>query len=227
MRNMLLASAALIAMVGQAEAQDAGYNWSGFYVGAQVGYGWSHADFSGSPAIPSGDHDENGFVGGVHVGHDWQAGSFVYGVLADVDYVNVDEFNLNGVTAAQPPFGGKEEDYAYDVDWLATARVRAGFLPTDRILVYGTGGLAVAGIETSGRRETLGRPFTDEGSDVEIGGVIGAGVEFALAKNWSVKTEYLHYDFNTATIDVGLPDNPRFDPSMDTVKVGFSFRFGS
>ena len=36
MKNMLLASAAIVAMVGQAEAQEAGYTWSGFYVGAQV-----------------------------------------------------------------------------------------------------------------------------------------------------------------------------------------------
>lgn len=221
MRNALLASAALVAMVGHAEAQDSGYNWSGFYVGAQAGYGWSSADFSGTIAVPEGDHHEDGFVGGIFVGHDWQAGKFVWGALADLDYVDVDQLALSGSS-----FDGKDENYTYDVDWLATARVRAGFLPTDRLLVYGTGGLAATHVKTTGFQEGFITDDAFENSSTEIGGVVGLGAEFALARSWTVKAEYLHYDFNSVGISPGTA-SPTFDPSLDTVKLGFSFRFGS
>jgi outer membrane immunogenic protein len=227
MKSTLLASVALIAMIGQAEAQDAGYNWSGFYVGAQAGYGWSSADFSGTSAVPEGDHHEDGFVAGVYVGHDWQQGNWVFGALADLDYIDVDQLQLQGFTPEFPPFGGKEENYTYDIDWMATARVRAGYLPTERLLIYGTGGLALAHVEASGFQEGAIIFPDDEfqNSGVEIGGVIGLGAEFALTRNWSLKTEYLHYDFNTLVADPA-EGGPSFDPSLDTVKVGVSFRFG-
>jgi outer membrane immunogenic protein len=209
-------------MIGQAEGQDAGYNWSGFYVGAQAGYGWSTADFSGTSAVPKGDHHEDGFVGGVYVGHDWQQGNWVFGALADLDYIDVDQLELHGTA----PFTGKEEDYTYDIDWLATARVRAGYLPTERLLVYGTGGLALAHVQTSGFQEGFLSGNSASDSSVEVGGVIGLGAELAVTRNWSVKTEYLHYDFNSANIFPSGEGSPSFDPSLDTVKVGISFRFG-
>jgi len=220
MRNILLCSAALALTVSAAEAQDGGYNWSGFYAGVQAGYGRLQSDFSGTNAIPSGQESEDGFVGGVYVGHDWQSGNFVFGALADLDYLDTDNIGLEGI------FNGKDEAYNYDVDWMATARVRAGFLPMDNILVYGTGGLAMARVETSGSRETFGPTFSFDDSEVEIGGAIGAGVEVALTPKWSIKTEYLHYEFNDSEIDVGLGDNPTFNPSADTVKVGLTFRLG-
>jgi outer membrane immunogenic protein len=219
MKSTLLASVALIAMIGQAEAQDAGYSWSGFYVGAQAGYGWSSTDFSGTSAVPEGDHHEDGFVAGVYVGHDWQQGNWVFGALADLDYIDVDQLELDG------SFDGKDENYAYDIDWLATARVRAGFLATDKLLVYGTGGLALAHVQTSGFQEGFLSDNSASDSSVEVGGVIGLGAEFAVTQNWSVKTEYLHYDFNRANV-FSTEGGPGFDPSVDTVKVGLSFRFG-
>jgi outer membrane immunogenic protein len=223
MKNILLASVALFSMIGQAEAQEAGYNWSGFYVGAQAGYGWSSAEFSGTSAVPQGDHEEDGFVGGIYVGRDWQQGRWVFGVLADVDYIDVDQIELSGFR--DTIFGPKAENYQYDIDWLATARVRAGFLPTDRLLVYGTGGLAATHVSASGFQD--GFPFDDtfKNSGVEIGGVFGLGAEFALTRNWSLKTEYLHYDFNTLVADPA-EGGPSFDPSVDTVKIGLSFRLG-
>jgi outer membrane immunogenic protein len=244
MKNMLLTSAALIAMISQAEAQEAGYNWSGFYVGAQAGYGWSTAEFNGSAGglpipgslIPDSDHHEDGFVGGIHAGYDWRQGNVVFGALADVDFMDVDQVQLAGIAVLNPadPFVGKEEAYSYDIDWLATARARVGYLPTERLLVYGTGGLAVAHVEVTGEQGFVTDlpipPLTNSFSDssIEIGGVIGLGAEFAVARNWTVKTEYLHYDFNSVTLGGGIEgDGPSFDPSVDTVKVGISYRFGS
>lgn len=217
MKSVFLASAALALTLGSAQAQDAGYNWSGFYVGAQAGYGWSRTEFGGTVFVDEDSDRQEGFVGGIYAGRDWQSDRWVFGALADLDYIAVDEQS----------FTGKDESYTYDIDWMATARVRAGFLPTERLLVYGTGGLAFANIKTGGTFEgDASRSYDD--SEIEIGGVIGAGVEFAITNNFSIKTEYLHYDFNsTRPVDIGVPGDTTFDPSVDTVKVGLTFRFGS
>ncbi len=219
-----MASAALAAMVGQAEAENAGYDWSGFYVGAQGGYVHSSADFSGGDVVSAGERRNNGFVAGIYAGHDWQEGRQVFSVLADLDYVGVDDLVLDGVDPSAP-FGGKAESYTYDVDWLATARARAGYVPSERLLVYATGGLAFAHLKATGEEQFFFNTFKSSNSNVEVGGVFGLGAELALTQNWSVKTEYLHYDFNSIQISAGK-GAPGFDPSLDTVKVGLSFRFG-
>jgi outer membrane immunogenic protein len=226
MRNALLASVAVIAMIGQAEAQEAGYNWSGFYVGAQAGYGWSSAEFSGTSAVPEGDHDEDGFVGGIHAGYDWREDRWVYGFIGDVNYIDVDEIGLNGeIPPGNGPFSGKDESYTYDIDWVATARARIGFTPTDRLLVYGTGGAAFAHVQATERLEVFGGSSSSN-SNVEVGGVLGLGAEFAVGQNWSVKAEYLHHDFGKLPTESGDNDGPGFSPSLDTVTLGVSFRFG-
>ena len=143
MRTLLLASSALIAFATGAQAQDGGYDWSGFYVGDQAGYGWSDVDVEYDE--DEFDSSDQGLIGGIHVGHDWQRDSFVYGVMGDFDFVGHDIY--------QDDLSGKLENYSYDVDWVATARVRAGYA-MDRTLVYGSGGLAVAHIDVAA--ESLG-----------------------------------------------------------------------
>jgi outer membrane immunogenic protein len=80
--------------------------WRGIYGGVHAGY----AD---------GDGD-NGFVGGVQLGYNWQTKQIVYGVEGDV--------SLTG---------------AHSIDWLASVRGRLGYLIEPRLLVYGTAGLGV------------------------------------------------------------------------------------
>jgi outer membrane immunogenic protein len=80
--------------------------WSGLYGGVHLG----HAD---------ADHDD-GFVGGVQLGYNWQANQIVYGLESDI--------SLSGM---------------HSIDWLASVRGRAGFLIQPRLLVYGTAGLGL------------------------------------------------------------------------------------
>jgi outer membrane immunogenic protein len=106
------------------------------------------------------------------------------------------------------------------LDWLGTVRARLGFLVTDQFLVYATGGFAfghvVAETNLSGTLcATINRPFfgisipspaTNCGtssaagslSETRFGSAFGAGLQYLLSRNWSVKTEYIHWDLGRA-----------------------------
>ena len=93
--------------------------WTGLYVGAHLGYGWSHgeADASGLGLHVGVEAHDSGSVGGIQIGYNWQRGGYVFGVEADYDLFS----DMN--------FG--------------TVRGRLGFL-ANHVLVYGTAGLAFA-----------------------------------------------------------------------------------
>lgn len=94
--SSMAASAADMAMRTKAPpiVVDPSYNWSGFYIGGNVGYGWGDADTSFNP-LPSAaafvnlapttlGPDPQGVIGGVQAGYNWQAGKFVVGLEADI-----------------------------------------------------------------------------------------------------------------------------------------------
>jgi outer membrane immunogenic protein len=147
----------------------------------------------------------SGFTGGAQVGCNWQrAGSpFVLGVEADFNGASLKEsasaaypdrfLSANAIYLAHTEFVTKH------VDWFSTYRLRLGYA-ADRWLVYVTGGLAVARIESSNTIAALGVPFF-AGSDsrTRIGGTVGGGLAYAFSNNWSAKVEYLYLDFGTYT----------------------------
>ena len=102
-------------------------------------------------------------------------------------------------------------------DWLGTARGRIGYA-FNQFLPYFTGGLAVGNLNAS-------IPGVGSSSNTNTGWTIGAGVEVALTRNWSVKAEYLYVDLGsfdctgcgTAPPGVGLTTN--------VVRGGVNFRF--
>ncbi len=100
------------------------------------------------------DWHTDGVVGGGQLGYNWQAGRFVYGLEADVSVTDT------------------------TVDWLASARGRAGFLLDDRLLAYGTAGVGLA----------------DAFDDTETDFVWGLGLEGKLTETMTARVEYLAYD---------------------------------
>ncbi len=109
------------------------FNWTGFYFGGHVGYGWSSTDFVVEP---------DGFLGGVQLGYNWQfSRNWVFGIETDIAGTDMND-SVGGVNA--------------HVDYLGTARVRLGY-SWDRTLLYATGGLAYA------RAAVLGVHDTDTG----------------------------------------------------------------
>ena len=201
------------------------FTWSGAYIGVTAGFGFLDEDDDEDDGFRDDhrfnvfgddrhdDDDETNLVGGVLAGFNAQFGSFVVGY--ETDFVGTD-IRTDDRTFRFERNRGFDKDLDRDlIDvaqfdghahmwWLATTRLRAGFA-FNRFLVYGTGGLAFAHIDFDGRfredQDVLGQGgFRDEGingdDDVEIGWVIGAGVEGAITDNVTARVEYLFTDFD-------------------------------
>src|SRR5580704_14346196 len=180
------------------------YSWTGFYVSINGGggFGTSSWDSTGSRNI------SGGLVGGT-VGYNYQFGQAVIGVEGDMNWADI-----NGSTTNACPAGCKTSD-----SWLATVRGRLGYA-ADRFMPYVTGGAAFGYIKAS----TPG--FAGANSD-RAGWTLGAGLEFAVAQNWSVKAEYLYVDlgkFNCGiSCGAAVTDNVSFTTNL--VRAGVNYHF--
>jgi len=215
MKQIFLGSVAALCLTGFAQAQEPTYSWASRYIGVQAGYAHSGADFSGVSTGYAHDDSENAFIGGVYAGQDWQSGRFVYGGTVDFDWVDGADTDF-GVL-----IGGKGEAYEYDVDWVASARARLGYAPTDRVLTYATGGVAFGHFQAAAYEDFDSATY----SGIKFGGVIGAGVEVAIKNNWSLKGEYLHYAFDSIDLAAAPGSDVTFRPSLDVFRIGLAYRF--
>lgn len=211
-KRILMASAALLTMVASASAADLyakapAYvapvtNWSGFYVGANAGYaggesslGFDAAALGGGLGLGAAAFDlkSNGFLGGAQIGYNWQAGQFLWGFEADIQGTNINS-NL-GFGALGGGGGGGLGGFGTTVDYLGTVRGRVGVMPWgERTVVYATGGLAYGQTATSF--------LLPLGNKTKIGWTVGAGFEYMIAQNWSLKTEYLYVDLGKDDLDL-------------------------
>lgn len=185
------------------------YDWTGFYVGVNVGYGLDHFAFpyimgSGGPGTVFQGRTgitASGPLGGVQAGFNYQFPfGLVLGVEVDNDWSGIrGQTTVNGATVSggvgSATFGSKFLDFA-------TARGRIGYA-LDRFMIYFTGGATVGSVNTYYSAATTA-PFFASGSSTATRsgllphvGVIGIGAEYAIAKNLTVKAEYL-YDFINA-----------------------------
>lgn len=184
------------------------YNWSGFYVGGHVGYGWTDttdtlADVTGIAFVGNGEIarsiplDASGFLAGGQIGFNWQlAPMWVVGIEADISWTD-----QHATTARPGPTDPTRIVTAsQSLDWFGTVRGRLGVIPADRLLAYVTGGLAFgdANLSTALSRTTgcggINNCQAGSTSGTLTGWTVGGGVEWAFAHNWSLKGEYLYYD---------------------------------
>lgn len=183
---MLTGIAATGARAADIVAEPAAYDWTGFYLGAHVGYG--EANFDGcvdcgedaDSDMEGSELDLSDVVGGGHLGYNFQMDSLVLGIEADFTWVGFEDSyeNANG------------DWLSGDVDYLASVRARAGYAMDD-ILLYATGGVAFT--EAKAHGEQHGN--NDEVKFDDIGGVVGGGVEWAASDLVSLRAEGLYYFF--------------------------------
>jgi outer membrane immunogenic protein len=204
------------------------FTWTGFYVGAQVGYGWNanDNDFSapvgytvgGVPFTGFGGDEGDGFLAGVHAGYNVQFGSFVVGVEGDIEGVfGDDDDDFNGVIVGP---GGVPVAYAIpsnSIDWQGSIRARAGFA-FDRALVYATGGFAFAGLSNG---------IGASNDDTLTGWTLGAGLEYAFTNNLTTRLEYRYTSFDGDNLVFDAVDYGSRDLEFHTVRVGLSYKFGT
>jgi outer membrane immunogenic protein len=184
----------------------AAYNWSGFYVGGHLGYGWANTDVHNVITGGSGSTDLSGFLLGGQIGFNWQAGAFVFGIEGDGSWTNAEGSRTftNAVVEMEH-------------NWYATLTGRVGYA-VDNWLWYVKGGGAWSDADYTA--VVLG--VTGSRSGTRSGWTIGTGLEWALAPNWSAKIEYNYLDFGNEQI--GLT-NFDVDSQVHLVKLGLNYRF--
>jgi outer membrane immunogenic protein len=186
------------------------FTWTGFYVGINGGYVFEtgKSQLTGTSALlgtgfaPSGNVKTlgNGFTAGGTVGYNYQIGSVVFGLEADLAYVDLGK-------RVSTTLGPLTTTLAQETSYLGTVRGRLGYA-FDRVLVYGTGGLAYGDQKASTTITGLGSQWTGGKSDTRFGYALGGGVEYAFTNNWTVKAEYLYYDLGKSTYASPLVSGP-------------------
>jgi outer membrane immunogenic protein len=169
------------------------FTWTGLYAGAQIGYAWGQSDpdwYTAGGVLIAVEpiyHDE-GIIGGGHLGYNWQISQFVFGIEGDI---NGSSYSGSGLTttgthrlATRIPFDG-------------SIRGRLGYA-WDRVLIYGTGGVAFGSIFNS--VTTVATGVSDSAYFGRVGWTAGGGIEYAIDPNWSVGVEYRYTDFGSVNL---------------------------
>jgi outer membrane immunogenic protein len=237
------------------------FTWTGIYLGGQIGYAWTNYNtavyangycatcvFVGQEGgIPGYIYDSfpiggnaSGVIGGAHVGYNLQFNQWVVGLEGDVDGSSLSK------TVNLSPYSNYYLDYipttvhtTLGVQGSIRGRVGIAF---DRVLLYGTGGVAFGGFKSDVTTAYGGGLFYfnsvyghDSFSQTRVGWTAGGGIEYAVTNNWSVRAEYRYTDFGrthnylvnayptfggdylTGTVNRHLVEN--------RVQVGFSYKF--
>lgn len=215
------------AVVDEVVVVDSAYNWSGVYLGATIGYGWADTnvteldDYSFSDfGDTEFDFDSDGILGGAFIGYNWQAGNFVYGAEADFSATDINN------TVANSMIPGSDESFSNKIDWFGTVRGRLGYA-VDRWMPYVTGGVAFADVTSSYDDNDAGQDNHAVASDTVWGWTIGAGAEYALTDNWTLRGEYLFVDLEDTrgSFDDGGEYRYDFDNQIHVVRVGAAYKF--
>jgi outer membrane immunogenic protein len=248
MKRFLLAGAAVAALATSALAADlpvatypmkspayvAAYNWTGFYIGANLGGAWARVTNTDSFAVGattpvnSSSSTLSGVIGGGQLGYNWQTGNLVFGLEADIDGSG----ERGTSTTVIPAFG--TDTVSNSVRAFGTARARVGFA-ADRWLWYVTGGFAWQTVSFSEAFTPIAGTLTgiSTGNSTRGGWSVGGGIETALWGNWTGRVEYLYLDTGTwTTTTTGFVAPLPFTAVTNSVRTqnnvvraGLNFRF--
>lgn len=216
MRKLLLALIGALALSSAAHAQ--GANWSGFTAGISGGFGSGSAGQNLPPALITEevvitDHKYglSGGVLGLGGAYDMQTGPWVYGVLFDYSWANID--GLTTVTTCAPLGCGVE------LRSFGTLRGRIGYA-YGTWLPYITGGLAFGNVHA------FNNNIPASGSQTHVGWTLGVGIATKFAPNWSAKLEYLYADLGKKDhyfVAPGIPE--AVGVRTNIVRVGIDYHF--
>jgi len=206
------------------------HNWTGFYIGGHIGYGatskeWDLVEQGGFPAgIGLGSGTINGGLGGAQVGVNYQIGNVVVGAEGDFSWAEISGQTCNiqipGTVLCST-----------QVQAISTATARFG-ITQDRVLFYLKGGAAwVREKQEFQVQALLDPPLSGSTTENKWGWTGGAGVEYAVSRNWSAKLEYNYLTFgeDRATIALNLPPPNTvvvdIRQRMHLVKFGINYKF--
>ena len=210
-------------------------NWTGFYFGANLGYGRSPGSVDilvGGLPVLSLSETMSGVIGGVQAGANWQTGNAVFGIEGDIQGTSQSVSDSLAVTDVNGFFGipgtAVTAVSSDKITSFGTLRGRLG-IASGRALYYVTGGGA---FWTWSSDLTVTGAGSASISGSQGGGTIGGGIELALNSDWTVKAEYLYLQSTTIshTPFVARPDvlvNTRIRDNVFRVGINYMFFTGS
>jgi outer membrane immunogenic protein len=230
------------------------YDWTGFYIGGNVGYSWGRSrdtstitNTAGTVLFTSIDRsDVNGVIGGGQIGYNWQVQNWLWGLEADIQGsgergsraftcpVGTCTLTTFIIGAAVVPIPGPAIPLSLEqkISWFGTVRGRVGVLVDPKVLLYATGGLAYGEVKSN---EIIGAFTGFSNSSTRAGYTVGAGIEGAIGGNWTAKLEYLYVDLGRVSGSF-LTTIPAFTAGVVTssyssritdnvLRVGLNYRF--
>ncbi len=241
MKKFILGCVALAAMIsGRAMAADmpvkapynapppvAAFDWSGFYVGAHLGYDWENFDGysihtdTGTFGQSISKRFTNAFAG-FQAGYNYMITPHILlGVEADVSRNNAGAWGL----------GMNDGSFGQGVlDWSGTARGRVGYA-VNNVLLYGTGGFAWSDINFTRVQISAFNPgapaaTVETASATRTGWTAGAGVEVGVMSNLTVRAEYRYVEYGTVNVAFPLSSRAWFLSSRsEEVLLGANYKF--
>ena len=199
------------------------YNWTGWYVGGNIGYSWGRGAPTvndpalgafGLPTSFTGAGNLDGIIGGVQIGYDWQANAnWVWGIVADFQWADEknsrsfsDPYDCEGICSISGTIGSR-------IHWFGTVRLNAGWLYNPTTMLYVTGGLAYGKVSINGSLTNnndggccnfpiVAPPpgsFPFGSSATNVGWTVGGGIRGVVpnAPAWIWKVEYLYVDLGS------------------------------
>ena len=198
------------------------YDWSGFYIGGNGGWGQSRncVDFG---TFPDGCRERSGGLAGGQLGYRWQTGTWVFGLEGQGDWADLSNTR---VSVFRPEFSTRTKT---DGIGLFTGQIGWAW---NTALFYVKGGAAVTGNRFS-ILDTLTGNELASASSTRWGGTVGVGWEWGFAPNWSAGIEYDHLfmgdannSFSVASPALAAVLNSRITQDVDMVTVRVNYRFG-
>ena len=255
MKKFLLGTIALMSLAAPAAGADlaarpytkappmiaAAYDWTGFYLGANAGWGTSHVcrDLTNdggiivNPAVSEGCHNASGATAGGQIGYRTQSAAWVFGIEAQGNWADFKGSN-NSLVYLPPP--GINNRTKIDAFGLVTGQV--GYA-VNNALFYVKGGAAVTNNKYEGYTILPTAVASDRASETRWGAAVGVGAEYAFAPNWSVGIEYDHLFMGSRDINMystGLTGfggpagtflrTDRVKEDVDLITVRVNYRWG-
>jgi outer membrane immunogenic protein len=212
------------------------YNWTGFYIGINVGghfakddIGTTSFDFPGAGVIDATSGTSlapNGILAGMQIGYNWQVGRILLGIEVDGNWLGG---SASRTLSFGPPLNPVDVmTNSSKTQFLTTVRPRVGVV-LDRWLIYATGGLA---FETFITNDTFTFPgeiglIGEDKRTTRTGETIGGGFEYAVLDSWTVKFEYLYVTFGSfdTNVNTSVPITVHHHFFDNVARVGLNYRF--
>ena len=266
MKRISFIAFAVLIWSGVAHAQDRysvspAFNWTGYYAGVNLGWGrdksltrYTPQDSDsafllnlGPPFLGTDKSKAGGLLGGFQVGYNYQfAPRWLIGLEGDIQLADIN----SGQSGTIYDNSSLQTVIGKSVNYFGTVRGRLGFVVADRLMVFGTGGLAYGDLGNTASLVSLTAssgpgfscfagtaPVCHTGtSGLVAGWTAGGGLEYAFRNDWSVKAEYLYAHFDDPLRVVALrpsAGNPpstfiaRFADDINIVRMGLNYRFGA